>query len=233
MITVNRSIPKAKIKLLLFDLDGTLIDSRKDIANSINATRAHYHLAPLSEDQIVSYVGDGAPVVVRRAFGYADDQTLKAKDEDFLEEAYDYFLEYYREHRLDHTRAYHGVIEALTAIAANSAITMSVLTNKPVIFAKAIVGGLALDDFFSTVYGGNSFLTKKPHPFGANVLLREHGVEPHEAVMIGDSSVDMQTARNAGMWSCGCTFGLTPETLLNTPGDVHVDEPKEWIEVFA
>src|SRR5579863_10043491 len=134
MITVNRSIPKAKIKLLLFDLDGTLVDSRKDIANSINAMRAHYLLAPLDDDLIMGYVGDGAPAVVRRALGFADTQVLKASEEALLEEAYDFFLEYYREHRLDYTRAYHGVIEALTAIAAKSEITMSVLTNKPVTF---------------------------------------------------------------------------------------------------
>lgn len=233
MIKVNRAIPKGKIKLLLFDLDGTLVDSRKDLANSVNAMRANYHMPALSESQISSYVGDGAPALVRRSLGFADDRMLSVAEEEFFKTAMDFFADYYMEHKLDYTREYQGVTEALTAISAESGKAMSVLTNKHIAPARDIVSALLLDEFFTSVYGGNSFHTKKPDPHGVSVLLREHGVLPEETVMIGDSSVDMQTARNGGLWSCGCTFGLTPQTLEQHPGDVLVDEPREWVQVFV
>jgi phosphoglycolate phosphatase len=82
------------------------------------------------------------------------------------------------------------------------------------------------------VYGGNSFETKKPDPLGVNTLLREQGVAAEEAVIIGDSFIDMQTGKNAGVWTCACTYGLSPETLKKVPADVTVDAPGEWAEVF-
>jgi phosphoglycolate phosphatase len=234
MININRPIPKDKIKLLIFDLDGTLVDSRKDLANSINAMLENYHRPQLADDVIATYIGDGAPTLVRRSLGFIDDHDLQPKEEEFIEDALVYFLEYYREHKLDFTYVYDGVIEALQSISAssNGARSMAVLSNKPVNPSRAIVNALGLKDFFRAVYGGNSFETKKPDPLGVNNLLRETGVAPKEAVIIGDSDIDMITGRNAGIWSCGVTYGLSPETLTHTPGDVMVDSPREWIEVL-
>ncbi|MCU1284377.1 MAG: putative phosphoglycolate phosphatase [Acidobacteriales bacterium] len=233
MITVNRAIPKDKLKLLIFDLDGTLVDSRKDLANSINAMLQNYHRPQLADDTIATYIGDGAPTLVRRSLGFIDDHALNHKEEEFIEDALVFFLEYYREHKLDFTYVYDGVIDALQQIAAaNNGMTMSVLSNKPVNPSRAIVNALGLKDFFRSVYGGNSFETKKPDPLGVNTLLREAGVSAEEAVIIGDSDIDMLTGRNAGIWSCGVTYGLSPETLARTPGDVMVDSPREWVGVF-
>lgn len=231
-IQVHRPIPAEKLKLLIFDLDGTLVDSRQDLANSINAMLRNYHRPELPADVIASYIGDGAPTLVRRSLGFIDDHNPTPKEEEFIEDALVFFLEYYRDHKLDFTYVYDGVAEALKAIGGNGRV-LAVLSNKPVNPSRAIVNALGLGPFFKSVYGGNSFETKKPDPLGVKVLLDESGVSAEEAVIIGDSDVDVLTARNAGIWSVGVTYGLSPETLVETPGDVMVDSPQEWVEIFS
>src|SRR4051812_22407600 len=236
MIKTTREIPKDKLKLLIFDLDGTLVDSRKDLANSINAMLENYHRQHLEDDVIAQYIGDGAPTLVRRSLGFKDDHALQPKEEEFIEDALVFFLEYYRDHKLDNTYVYDGVIDALQRLSTSRNGTrriMTVLSNKPVNPSRAIVQALGLKDFFTSVYGGNSFETKKPDPLGVKVLLKETEVAPEESVIIGDSSIDMLTGKNAGIWSCGVTYGLSPETLEKFPGDAMVDSAREWIELFA
>ncbi|PYV46525.1 MAG: haloacid dehalogenase, partial [Acidobacteria bacterium] len=186
MVKVNRKIPSENIKLLIFDLDGTLVDSRTDLANSINAMLRHYGRHELPPEVIASYIGDGAPMLVRRSLG-------DPRDEHFLKEAQQYFLDYYREHKLDHTYVYEGVFAALRALrrgANGNPRTMAVLSNKPVGPSRAIVEALGLGNFFFRVYGGNSFETKKPDALGIERLLKEAQVSRDESVMIGDSDVD-------------------------------------------
>jgi phosphoglycolate phosphatase len=231
MIKVNRPIPTDTIKLVIFDLDGTLVDSRLDLANSINAMLKHYGKAELPCDVIAGYIGDGAPMLVRRALCDPD-------DENFVEEALNYFLGYYREHKLDNTYVYDGVKEALAALSRSAngqprKMKMAVLTNKPVRPSQMIVDALGLGGFFVQVYGGNSFHTKKPDPQGAQALLRENGVQPQETVMVGDSEIDVLTARNAGMFSVGLSYGFAPHTLETVPPDVLVDTPQELAQVLT
>jgi len=228
MIKVNRPIPVEKIRLLVFDLDGTLVDSRQDLCNSVNATLRHYHRPELPCDLISTYIGDGAPMLVRRALGDPDDQK-------FVEEALLFFLGYYREHKLDFTYVYEGVKESLAAIrqAHNGNMKMAVLSNKPVNPSRAIVEALGLAEFFFQVYGGNSFATKKPDPQGVEQLLKEATVKPEEGVMIGDSANDVATANNSGMFSVGLKYGLSPETLEKVPPDVLLDRPDELGELFT
>src|SRR6266436_2013180 len=153
MPKINRPIPKDKLKLLIFDLDGTLVDSRKDLANSINAMLENYHRPKLADDVIATYIGDGAPTLVRRSLGFIDDHDLQPKEEEFIEDALVYFLEYYREHKLDFTYAYEGVKEALDVITGHGRVAMSVLSNKPVNPSRAIVNALGLNGYFKSVYG--------------------------------------------------------------------------------
>lgn len=210
--------------LLIFDLDGTLIDSRLDLAHAANATRAHMGLGPLEHERVYSYVGNGAPVLIRRVLG--PDAT-----EAQVEEALEFFLEYYREHKLDYTVLYPGVRAALDRLHA-AGLTLTVLTNKPVGISRAIVEGLGIGGHFRQVYGGNSFDFKKPHPIGVETLMAECGAARERTMMVGDSSVDIQTARNAGVQSCGVTYGFLPESLQEVPPDLLVDRLEElaaWI----
>jgi phosphoglycolate phosphatase len=197
--------------LLIFDLDGTLIDSRLDLANSVNATRGYLGLPPLSHAVIFSYVGNGVPVLIKRALGDG------ATEED-LQRAQEYFLSYYREHMLDETTLYPGTVQALEELAA-AEINLAILTNKPVRFSQAIVDGLNIGRFFQRVYGGNSFEQKKPHPMGIEKLMSEIGAQREGTVMIGDSAVDVLTARNASVEAWGVSYGFQPETLVTHPPD--------------
>lgn len=230
MIRKNRAIPAHEINLLIFDLDGTLVDSRLDLANSVNAMLRHYEKPVLPNDVIGSYIGNGAPVLVRRALGDPDDEL-------FVQEALLYFMAYYREHKLDSTYVYDGIFPALDAILASrngsGELKMAVLSNKPVGPTRGIVDALGLGKYFFQVYGGNSFHTKKPDPAGVHALLSEAGVRAEESVMIGDSEVDVITARNSGIFSVGVTYGLAPHTLEEAPPDVLVDHPRELADVLG
>jgi phosphoglycolate phosphatase len=228
MIKFNRQFNPHAIKLLIFDLDGTLIDSRLDLVHSVNAMLRHFGRPELPDEVVASYVGDGAPVLVRRALG-------DPKDQKFLKQAQEYFLGYYRVHKLDHTHVYEGINESLAALHSSNGVSrkMAVLSNKPVHPSRAIVEALGMGQFFMRVYGGNSFPTKKPDPEGARSLLKETKTQPQEAVIIGDSSVDVLTGRNAGMWTCGVTYGFAPHTLCEAPPDVVLDNPHELAKLFA
>ena len=207
----------SSVRALIFDLDGTLIDSKLDLALAVNATLEYTGRTPLEHERIYGYVGDGAPMLVRRALG------LGATDQE-VEQGLHYFLFYYRAHMLDNTVTYPGVREGLEMLKGHP---MAVLTNKPVRFSQGILDGLGIAHCFRYVYGGNSFRTKKPDPEGVNVLLRDWAVRPFEAMMIGDSEVDVRTARNAGTWVCGVTYGLGTEGLRTHPPDILLDNLAE------
>lgn len=209
-------------ELLIFDLDGTLIDSKLDLAHAVNATRAHMGKPPIEFETIYTYVGNGAPMLVRRAMG---EQATEAE----VEEALEFFLEYYRDHALDYTTLYPGVRETLERLAA-AGKKMAVLTNKPVRMSAAIVSGLGVGQFFFRVYGGNSFEFKKPNPIGVDALLREAGVDRAGAVMVGDSAVDVNTAINAGIRCCAVTYGFQPETLANPKPDLTIDRMEQLLD---
>jgi phosphoglycolate phosphatase len=229
MIHKNRPIPASQLKLLIFDLDGTLIDSRIDLANSVNAMLRHFGKAELPNEVIASYIGDGAPMLVRRSLGDPD-------DESYVNKALEFFLLYYREHKLDYTYVYEGITASLDAIQNGrngNPVKMAVLSNKPVYPSRAIVTALGLGSYFFQVYGGNSFHTKKPDPAGVQALLQEAGAQAHEAVIVGDSEIDVLTARNSGIYSVGVKYGFAPHTLENAPPDVLIDQPHELAEVLA
>jgi phosphoglycolate phosphatase len=237
MLRIFRVIPQDAIRLLVFDLDGTLIDSTEDLCNSVNATLQEYGRAELEKSQITSYIGDGAQMLVRRAlFGAEGPHRGADEDEHLFNSAMRYFLDYYRAHKLDFTFVYPGVLDAMEKIQpypGGGKRQMAVLTNKPVGPARAICEALGLSQYLFEVYGGDSFLMKKPDPLGLNTLMDEAGVLPHETLMIGDSAVDVKTARNAGAWSLGCSYGLAPLTLNDLQPDLLVDHPIEWVEALT
>src|SRR5712691_3559288 len=175
MIRTRRAFDPRAIKLMIFDLDGTLIDSRLDLVHSVNAALRHIGRPELPDNVIAGYVGDGAPILIQRALGG------EAVDDAVVRQGLQFFLSYYREHKLDHTTVYTGVKEALTAVQKASNGTprkLAVLSNKPVVPSRAIVEALGLGPFFTQIYGGNSVATEKPDPEGALKLLEENRVRP-------------------------------------------------------
>ena len=228
MIERLRPLPSAaSLRLIAFDLDGTLIDSRADLVASVNATLAHLGRHPLPDAVIASYIGDGVHMLVRRALG-------DPEHEEIVTDAVSFFLTYYRVHKLDHTYVYEGVLNALAAIArALPDTSIAVLTNKPVRPSEEICAALRLAPHCFRIYGGNSFETKKPDPLGLETLMREAAATPEQTLMIGDSDVDVLTARNAGASVIGCRFGLAPHSLADAPPDCLVDSPSEWLEAIG
>ncbi len=202
--------------LLIFDLDGTLVDSKLDLVHSVNAARGLMKLPPISEELVSSYVGNGAPVLMRRALG------PEASEAD-VQRALEYFLGYYRDHMLDNTTLYPGVKTALDRLR-DAGTKMAVLTNKPFRISRELVKGIGLGNHFFQVYGGNSFAQKKPDPVGVEALLRESGAARESAIMVGDSGVDIRTARNANIRACGVSYGFQPEGFLEDPPDIVVDD---------
>lgn len=211
--------------LLIFDLDGTLVDSRHDLAHAANATRANAGRGPLPHEQIFSFVGNGAPIFIRRAMG------PEATDEE-VENALEFFLDYYGRHALDYTTLYPGVGEALDLLHSARA-RLAVLTNKPVRISRRIMEGLGVSKLFFQIYGGNSFAHKKPHRIGIDTLRHESGMTPDQTWMVGDSYVDVQTARNAGVASCGVSWGFQPETFREFPPDILVDRLEDFAARFV
>lgn len=234
MTRTLRHFDPRSIKLVIFDLDGTLIDSRLDLVHSVNAALRHIGRPALPDDVIASYVGDGAPLLIQRALG------AEAVEEAMVRQGLEFFLAYYRQHKLDHTTVYTGIKEALAALQNpparshdGSSRHLAVLTNKPVVPARAIVEALGLGPFFTQVYGGNSFPTKKPDPQGVRQLLQEIGARPEQTAMVGDSHVDVETGRNAGLWTVGVTYGFAPHTLQDPAPDVLVESPQELSQLFT
>ena len=230
MLRIVNAVPVERLKLLVFDLDGTLIDSARDLANSVNAALEHMGRPPLREETIATYVGNGAAMLVRQALAAENNIAPDEVHDEELATAYNYFLEHYRAHNLDFTYAYEGVVDSLQALSGQ--FEMAVLTNKPVRPAIRICEGLGIAQFFRVIYGGDSFPLKKPHPMGLNEIIAETIVRPDETLMIGDSKVDVQTARNAGAWSLGCQFGFGPQNLLEEMPDILVDHANSWTKAL-
>jgi len=213
----------SSVRALIFDLDGTLIDSQRDLIRSVHAMLEEMGRAQLHEDTISSYIGHGAPQLVGRALG-------SGATEDECQRALKFFLSYYEDHKMDSTCAYSGVPEALKHLAA---FPMAILTNKPVRISMRILEELGLAKYFRAVYGGNSFETKKPDPLGARTILREFGAAPAEAMLIGDSEVDVQTARNAGTLAAAVNYGFGTHDRAAHPADIYLDRLTDLVPLLV
>ena len=204
--------------LIVFDLDGTLIDSSKDLAISMNATREHLGMAPIASELVYSYVGNGVRVLVERALG-------PGVTEELVERGHRFFLSHYQQHALDNTYLYPGVGQMIEQLASNH--QLAILTNKPAVLAAEIVGALQIADRFRRIYGGDSFGAKKPDPVGLLTLMKELKALAGETLMVGDSSVDVQTAQNAAVKSCGVRWGFQPDSLAASNPDLLIERPEQ------
>ncbi len=198
--------------LIVFDLDGTLVDSHRDIANAANALVEELGGARLADADITAMVGEGAALLVRRALTAAglDPATPGALDR---------FLVHYGERLLEHTRPYPGTEETLARLERR--VPMSVLTNKPLRPTELILEGLGLRQYFGEVAGGDTPSGRKPDPAGLLRLIDAAGVPPERTLMVGDSPIDLQTARNAGTRICLVRYGFGYRFAA---ADFHGDE---------
>lgn len=207
-------------RLAIFDLDGTLVDSVDDLAASVNHALAHVGLSARDREEVRGFIGHGARMLLSRAVGAR---------RDLLEPALAAWRAHYEEHLLDRTRAYPGLPEVL----ARAGRSLAVLTNKPAPMARRILDGLGLAPLFSAIVGGGD-APAKPDPAGARALLARAGARPEHAVLVGDSPVDAETARNAGVEFVAVTWGLVAREELVRAGAVHlVDRAEElarWLE---
>ena len=203
----------APVRALIFDLDGTLIDSKRDLIHSVNAMLQELGRTRLADDTISGYIGRGAPQLVAQALG-------NGASEEEQKQALKFFLGYYEEHKMDTTQAYPGVAETLEQLAA---LPMAVLTNKPARISVRILNEMGLAKYFRAIYGGNSFETKKPDPLGAVTILSEFGASPQQAMLVGDSEVDVQTARNAGTLAVAVNYGFGVHDRAAHPADIYLD----------
>jgi phosphoglycolate phosphatase len=203
--------------VLIFDLDGTLVDSKKDLTASVNYIRHQFDLPDLTEHEIARFIGDGALMLIRRAL--AEKATESA-----VQTGLQMFLSYYRAHMLDQTVLYPGVRETLDRL---SDCKLAVLTNKPVHFSCAMLDGLGIYGYFAAVYGGNSFDRKKPDPVGVYRILSDTNGHREMTWMIGDSGVDVQTGKNAGVTTCGVTYGYSTKSFAESPPDFLIDRFSE------
>lgn len=204
-----------RYRLVLLDLDGTLLDTRADLVASTNHVRRSFGLDPLPAGTVEHLVGNGARVLVERALG--------AERQDIHDEALRRFLDHYQAHCLDRTRAYAGMAELVDGLRL-AGVLFSVLTNKPEALARRILSGLGLLDRFIGLVGGDTFPERKPDPRGAEHLRALARAERSDCLMVGDSEVDVATARAAGIAVCGVRWGFDASRVVAAGPDALVDD---------
>jgi phosphoglycolate phosphatase len=204
------------IGLVVFDLDGTLVDSRRDLADAANALVVELGGQPLSEVDIGDMVGDGAAVLVRRVLEAAGVEAG-------FPAALNRFLELYDQRLLTHTKPYDGIVEALETLSAR--VPLAVLTNKPQAATDRLLDGLELRGYFRDVVGGDTAYGRKPDPSGLNELARRSGVTITETMLVGDSPVDLETTRRAGCRVVLVSYGFGFRGVDLRDGEQVVSQP--------
>jgi phosphoglycolate phosphatase len=205
-----------------FDLDGTLVDSRADLVDAVNHVLGTLGLPPEEPETLYGYVGEGARVLLQRALGVTH--------QDRIEAALGTFMRHYADHLLDRTRPYPGIEAALAELGARG-VAMSVLTNKPEAMSRAILEGLGLASRFVDVIGGDSLPVRKPDPTGLERLRAATSTPRERMLLVGDSAIDVRTARAGGVSVCGVTWGLSPKDLVVAEPDHVVAHPRELLAV--
>ncbi|HXL73125.1 MAG TPA: HAD-IA family hydrolase [bacterium] len=215
----------SSLKAVLFDLDGTLVDSEKDIAEAANFTREYYGLKRVSDSTIAQYVGNGVLVLLEKS--------LEMSDPAKIQEAYKIFQGHYRIHYADYTKPFPGAFELLNALKKKN-VKMGVVSNKPQEFTDSVLKQLDLAPYFEVAFGPEATIHRKPHPEPLLTALQKLGAQTHEAVMIGDSYVDIQAAKAAEMRVGVLTHGYgTREVLSSANPDWMVDSLQELIPILV
>lgn len=213
--------------LLVFDLDGTLVDSIHDLAEAASDLSQRYGGGRLDDDAVTRMIGEGAGVLVERVMALAGHATPPPG-------ALEQYLELYDQRMFDTTRPYPGMMETLRALA--DAHAMSVLTNKPEDSGRKILAHTGLDGFFSHMVFGDGPLGRKPDPAGLHWIMDRHGASPDRTILVGDSDVDLATAQIGGVRLCLARYGfgfarIDPSSLR---GDEWcIDQPSDLIGLLG
>ncbi len=192
-------------QLLVFDFDGTLVDTKKDIVDSVNRTLTELNLRTLDRETLSTFIGKGVNHLMARS--------LEGTECDDLPRAIDAFMRHYEEHLMDQTDLFPNCRAILEHFAHKE---NTILSNKPTRFITQILDALDCRAPFSTIIGGDLMPEKKPDPGGLHHILQQHNVRPEEALMIGDSLVDIETGKRAGVPTCGITYGHAGRASLET-----------------
>ncbi len=218
----------ADIKLLIFDLDGTLVNTISDLAASVDYALTQLNLPTHSIEEYKSFVGDGTLLLIQRSLP----ESLRDNKE-LLNKAHAYFISYYSKHYADKSFVYDGILEALVKLKY-SGMRLAVLSNKPDAFTKAIISKLFPEGMFDYVLGAREGIPKKPDPTAENELMSTLGFRKEESLHIGDSDVDVITAHNAGIKCLGCTWGFRDyESLKAANADGIITCAEELVKIFA
>ena len=213
----------SRFRHLIFDLDGTLVDTQADLTAAANCMLEQLALPPQSVEQVGRYIGHGARVLVERVLG--------AEHAHRTAHGFDLFMHYYAEHLVDESVVYPGIDRVLAA-AQSHGMVLSVLTNKPEAPSRGILSGLGLLPFFGRLVGGDTLPTRKPNPHGVVHLQHLTGVPLAETLLIGDSSIDMETGQRAGISTCGVRWGFGPEGLSQYNPEFLVDSAAELLVII-
>lgn len=207
---------------LVFDLDGTLVDTKDDLAEAVNVSLRALGLPAQDPQRLWQYVGQGARVLVERAVG--------AERAPLVPAALEVFMRWYRAHLLDHATVYPGLGAVLDSLA-DSGVVFSILTNKPEEMSHAIIDGLGLTERFPRLIGGDTLPVRKPDPAGLHDLIAATGVPAVATLMVGDTAIDVATGRNAGVATCGVLWGFMGAGVRESRPDALVEAPSELIAI--
>ncbi|MCH7677884.1 HAD-IA family hydrolase [candidate division KSB1 bacterium] len=211
-----------QIDLLIFDLDGTLVDTRRDLANSVNFALNALNLPALQIEEVMSYVGDGLKKLL--------DRSLPKDGLENIGEVIDIFREHYREHCLDFSGFYPDVVNILNYFQDKK---MTVVSNKPEEFTRLILEGLRIADFFEIILGGDSLPLMKPDPGPILHILDKLNASNEKTAIVGDGTTDIEAGKAANILTCAVTYGLKEkEVLLKMEPDFMIDDIVELKRIF-
>ncbi|MEK6590627.1 MAG: HAD-IA family hydrolase [Nitrospinota bacterium] len=217
---------KRTIELIIFDLDGTLIDSKVDIANAVNFTLRELKLKEVSHELIYSFVGNGVEPLIKRVMESVT-PPFEKKGSGGIERALTIFRSYYWDHLMDNTILYPHVIDVIKRL---SEIKKAVVSNKSERFVKKILDGLDIDKYFEIALGGDSIKSKKPHPDILHLVMEKLGVNGRRTLIVGDSAVDIECGKRAGTFTCGVDYGYRDRSeLIKAGADWIIDDMDKLI----
>ncbi|MDD5102241.1 MAG: HAD-IA family hydrolase [Endomicrobiaceae bacterium] len=212
----------SKVSLVIFDLDGTLVDSQQDLTSAVNFTRKYYGLEPLEVATVASYLGSGIPALVK--------SVLPNVDEKDIPNATVMFKDFYSKHLIDTTKTYSGVSEMLSSLKD---VRKAILSNKSEKFSKDIIEKLGLKDFFDSIYGGDSFDEKKPSPRPIYEIMESLSVKKENTIMVGDGANDIIAGKTADIKTIAVLYGYSPkEKVEKLQPDFIAATPKDVVNII-